>query len=269
MVDVSELLVEREPKEYEFPHASFQGFFAARELAKAEDDVTLQHHQQLVLQNWNAALWRETVLLYTAQLDPQDLNDIIRKGSELGSEAAQLAALCVKEYPRPEKVDDDLKALLENLETVTQDSRYQTLEELLNAGQWRDADQETHRLMITNPSVGKEEGQWFNRKDLEEFPCEDLRTLDQLWVKYSNGKFGFSVQKRIWQECGSPMTSGKEWDDFCVRVGWQDPTASRYVSADELQCNPSFSPAGELPWCFGVWGLDVGVGGSLLSRRDL
>jgi hypothetical protein len=122
---------------------------------------------------------------------------------------------------------------------------YHNLRDLLKAGQWRDADQETYRLMIT--TVGKEEGQWFDRKDLEEFPCEDLRTLDQLWVKYSNGKFGFSVQKRIWQDCGSPMTSGKEWDDFCVRVGWQDPTASRYVSADELQCNPSFSPAGELP----------------------
>ncbi|TVQ07395.1 MAG: NACHT domain-containing protein [Leptolyngbya sp. DLM2.Bin27] len=267
MVDVSELLVEREPKEYEFPHASFQGFFAARELAKAEDEATLQQHQQLVLQNWNAALWRETVLLYTAQLDPQDLNDIIPKASAFGSEAAQLADLCVKEYPRPEKVDDFLKALLENLETVTQDSKYQTLEEMLKAGQWRDADQETYRLMIT--TVGKEEGQWFERKDLEEFPCEDLRTLDQLWVKYSNGKFGFSTQKKIWQECGSPMTSGKEWDDFCVRVGWQDPTASRYMSSDEMIYNLVNSPRGELPAFSvpGVLGRWEGGGLRLLFSR--
>ena len=37
IVDVSELLVEREPGEYEFPHLSFQGFFAATRLAGAED----------------------------------------------------------------------------------------------------------------------------------------------------------------------------------------------------------------------------------------
>ncbi|MGB3308192.1 MAG: GUN4 domain-containing protein [Nodosilinea sp.] len=248
IVDVSELLVEREPKEYEFPHASFQGFFAARELAKAEDDATLQHHKQLVLQNWNAALWRETVLLYTAQLDPQDLNDIIRKGSQLGSEAAQLAALCVKEYPRPEKVEDDLKVLLEDLETVAQDSKYQKLEELLKAGQWRDADQETYRLMIT--TVDKEEGQGFERKDLEEFPCEDLKTIDGLWVQYSRGKFGFSVQKKIYVECGAKLNGEypglKIWYKFCDRVGWRK--SDQYLKSTDLQADLALSPEGEFPY---------------------
>lgn len=260
ILDVSELLVEREPKEYEFPHASFQGFFAARELAQLQNTTIAQN---LVLQNWNTALWRETVLLYTAQLDPDDLNDIIRKACELDSEAAQLAKLCLQEYPRPEKVDPTLQTLFQNLETVTQNSTYAKLEELLKAGQWREADQETYRLMITNPAVGKEEGQWFDRKDLEEFPCEDLRILDQLWVKYSNGKFGFSVQKKIWQGCGSPMTSGKAWDNFCVKVGWQDPTASHYMSSDELKYDLTFSPTGELP----LWG--GGVGSWLLSWGGL
>ncbi|MBW4652369.1 MAG: GUN4 domain-containing protein [Kaiparowitsia implicata GSE-PSE-MK54-09C] len=249
IVDVSELLVEREPGEYEFPHASFQGFFAATWLAKPQDQETLQKNAQLVLQNWNDALWRETVLLYTAQLTPGLLNQVIRKACEPGGEAAELATLALQEYPRPEKIGNDLKALLESLKDVAQDSKYRTLEKLLKAGKWRDADEETYRLMIT--TVGKEEEQWFERKDLEEFPCEDLRTLDQLWVKYSNGKFGFSVQKQIWQECGSPMTNSKEWDDFCVRVGWKDQTYRSMYR--EFIFDLINSPLGELP---NLWDVD-------------
>lgn len=273
IVDVSELLVEREPGEYEFPHASFQGFFAATWLAKPQDRETLQKNAQLVLQNWNDALWRETVLLYTAQLSPGLLSQVIRKACEPGGEAAELAALALQEYPRPEKIGEDLKILLQDLTTVAQDSKYQKLEELLKAGQWREADQETYRLMIT--TVGKEEGQWFDRKDVEEFPCKDLRTLDRLWVKYSNGKFGFSVQKRIWQYSGSPMSPGKEWDDFCARVGWQGSTASGEIrSSDEPKFDVNFSPRGELPFmrsAFSVWiFLRPPWGGvPFLARRDL
>jgi len=50
--------------------------------------------------------------------------------------------------------------------------------------------------------AGREEKGWLNIKDIEKFPCEDLRTIDQLWVEYSNGSFGFSVQKRIYRSVG-------------------------------------------------------------------
>jgi predicted NACHT family NTPase len=247
IVEVSELLVEREPGEYEFPHATFQGFFAASLLAQPEDLATIQKYAGLVLQNWNEAIWRETVLLYTAQLTPHLLNQVIRKACEQGSEAAELAAVCLKEYPRPDKISNDLTALLSSLKSVTQDSKYQKLEELLKAQEWREADKETYRLMIT--TVGKEEGQWFDSEDLENFPCEDLKAIDRLWVKYSKGKFGFSVQKQIWQECNRPMTTGKDfkdWDAFCVKVGWQNFLGDR-LNYSDLKADPRFSPTGEFP----------------------
>ena len=147
---------------------------------------------------------------------------------------------------------------------------YTRLRDLLRARDWRAADQETYRLMIT--TVGKEEGQWFDDKDLEEFPREELHTLDQLWVKYSHGHFGFSVQKEVWKEYDSPTTLGDEWDEFCVKLGWQDSTESRYMSEDELIYDPKKSPIAELPATF----LLCGIGSlihrryrSLLSRRDL
>jgi hypothetical protein len=99
---------------------------------------------------------------------------------------------------------------------------------LLKAGEWREADKETDRRMLE--AVGRKEDDYIRAEELKTFPCKDLRTIDRLWVKYSQGKFGFSVQKQIWQECGSPTNSGKDWDKFCVKVGWQDKTASRYFT---------------------------------------
>jgi len=264
IVEVSELLVEREPGEYEFPHASFQGFFAATQLAQAEDNSTIQKNIERVLQNWNAALWRETVLLYTAQLPPRLLNQVIRKACEQGSEAAQLATLALKEYPRPDKLSNELTAMLQTLTTQAQSSKYQKLEALLKAQQWRDADKETYRLMIT--TVGKEEGQGFDPEDLLNFPCEDLKAIDGLWVKYSQGKFGFSVQKQIYVETGNPLDGEyheETWKAFVERVGWL--RGGEYLNYADLQANPSLSPSGELPlWVVGWLGR---VGGGFLFSR--
>jgi hypothetical protein len=145
---------------------------------------------------------------------------------------------------------------------------YTRLRDLLKSGEWKQADQETYRLMIT--TVGKEEGKWFDRADLENFPCEDLKTLDQLWVKYSNGKWGFSVQKKIWQECGSPMTYNDEWEKFGDRVGWRKD--GNWIEKHDFTFDLQLSPPGEFPIVvFGfIWGLGVGLGycGFLFSRAE-
>ncbi len=267
IVDVSELLVEREPGEYEFPHLSFQGFFAATQLAGAQDLRQIQANTQLVLHNWNSSVWRETVLLYTAQLNPSRLDQVVRKACELGSEAAALAAICLNEYPRSEKVSAELKALLPNLTAVAQDSKYQLLEALLKMQHWQGADEETYRLIIT--TVGKEKGQVLSRVDLKNFPYDDLRTLDQLWVKYSKGKWGFSIQKQIWQECGSPMSHDSGWKKFCDRVGWHN--SGKIVEHNgitfDLQNSLPRILLGEFPGIFQGWGW--ALGDSLLSRKDL
>ncbi|MEL6384392.1 MAG: GUN4 domain-containing protein [Cyanobacteria bacterium J06626_18] len=124
---------------------------------------------------------------------------------------------------------------------------YTRLWELLQAGEWRDADLETWHRMLE--AVGRGKDDWIRADELRNFPCADLKTIDNLWQRYSGGNFGFTVQKKIWEECGSPTGSGKDWDRFCVKVGWQDETASRYLHYDELKANPDFSPTGEFPVC--------------------
>ncbi len=98
---------------------------------------------------------------------------------------------------------------------------YTELRDFLAAGKWKEADQETANVMLK--AANRESEGWLHVKDIDNFPCDDLRTIDQLWVHYSNGKFGFSVQKKIYMDqLGGTRDYNEEiWDEFCDRVGWR------------------------------------------------
>ncbi|MEG4250134.1 GUN4 domain-containing protein [Microcoleus sp. Pol10D4] len=40
-----------------------------------------------------------------------------------------------------------------------------------------------------------------SREEMNQIPCNILHEIDQLWVQYSNGHFGFSIQLDILEEC--------------------------------------------------------------------
>lgn len=96
---------------------------------------------------------------------------------------------------------------------------YSQLEKLLAQQNWRDADVETAKKMC---EVMKKANQgWLTKQDIQSFPCKDLLTIDRLWVNYSQGKFGFSVQKRIYQQLGGTSTyDAQVWNNFIHSVGW-------------------------------------------------
>jgi hypothetical protein len=244
VVQISELLVEREPDEFEFAHLSFQEYLAATEFAQQQQERPLYDYLH---DDW----WKPTILLYVAQV--KNPASLIRKAQEQG--AIDFAYACLQETTK--FIDPALKAELNALKQTVQTSRYQQLEAYLRTQQWKAADDETYRLMIT--AIGKEEGEWFEPEELLNFPCTDLRTIDQLWVKYSEGKFGFSVQKQIYVECGAKLDGNypgdKIWVKFGDRVGWRKDGG--WLSYNEL--NPSLSSLkGNFPLCGG------GVGGAFL-----
>lgn len=240
---ISELLVQREPEEFEFAHLSFQEFLAAKEIVRRQQEDLLYDHFG---EDW----WKSTILLYAAQVKKP--SGLIRAALERG--ARDLAYACWQETRK--RIDADLQKDLEELsilqETVVavQTSRYQQLEEYLKNQQWREADDETYRLMIT--TVGKEQGQWFEPEELRNFPCEELRAIDQLWVQYSQGRFGFSVQKKIYVECGATLDGkypgDKIWKEFGDRVGWRN--GGQWLSYQQLGDISLSSPQGIFP--FGV-----------------
>ena len=97
---------------------------------------------------------------------------------------------------------------------------YTKLRDLLVAKDWKEADLETDKRMLE--VAGRESQGWLRVEDVENFPCQDLGTIDKLWVKYSGGKFGFSVQKQIYQDLGGTKDyDEKVWESFGDKVGWR------------------------------------------------
>lgn len=99
---------------------------------------------------------------------------------------------------------------------------YTKLRDFLKTGKWKEADYETYLVMLQ--AVGRKENDWIREEELLNFPCKDLITINTLWVKYSNGKFGFSVQKEIYLSVGG-KTDGKydkeAWLKFAEKVEWR------------------------------------------------
>jgi hypothetical protein len=139
--------------------------------------------------------------------------------------------------------------------------RYLKLAYYLQQGEWRKADHETYLVMV---AVGDRDHKgYLDIPDIQQFPCEDLRIIDQLWLKYSEGRFGFSVQKQIYVDCGATRDDeypgDKIWYEFCDRVGWRKD--GNYLNYRDLKANPSWA-TGEFP---GGWGRWRGAGNSGLS----
>jgi hypothetical protein len=56
---------------------------------------------------------------------------------------------------------------------------------------------------------------------IRRFPCLDLQTIDYLWKTFSQGRFGFSAQKRVWESIkGSSNADHKAYQRFLDQVGW-------------------------------------------------
>ena len=126
---------------------------------------------------------------------------------------------------------------------------YTRLRDLLKAGNWKDADYETYLVMLK--VVGREDGDWIRDEELLNFPCTDLRTIDSLWVKYSNGRFGFSVQKKIYLEVGG-IPDGRydeeAWSKYGDRVGWRGwRVKESWINSEGLIFDTT-APVGHLPF---------------------
>ena len=149
---------------------------------------------------------------------PKELNSQISKSENL----AILKGMELLPKDRPQTVVKWLELLKEEADDLRSDKGvdYSQLRDYLKAGRWKEADEETARVMCK--AAGREKEGWLREEDIDNFPCTDLRTIDKLWVKYSQGRFGFSVQKRIYQSLGGTREyDEKIWEAFGDCVGWR------------------------------------------------
>jgi hypothetical protein len=142
---------------------------------------------------------------------------------------------------------------------------YAKLRDLLAAKEWKAADLETTHCMLA--VMDRQEKNYLSSEDFRKFPCQDLHNIDNLWVKYSRGKFGFSIQRAIWESCkksnyfvSSPIYHEKEWSKFGETVGWKTKRwldsfslGSGWYSYKDYNFSET-APKGHLP--SGSWGVN-------------
>jgi hypothetical protein len=105
------------------------------------------------------------------------------------------------------------------------------LRKLLANHDFKEADIETRKILL-HLSGRTHEGVLRNI-DIEKISCQDFREIDNLWVRYSKGRFGYSIQRQIWKKHGLEIETelvatpydlerlGYHVDKgFPVEVGW-------------------------------------------------
>lgn len=143
---------------------------------------------------------------------------------------------------------------------------YRQLRQLLAARRWKEADVETRKILLQ--VSGRSEAGWMRAEDFKQFPCEDLCMLDRLWVTYSKGRFGYSVQKQVWESIGGKVDLDYTiWCRFGDRLGWR--RNGNWLNYSDLNFDQNTAPLGHFP-AGGVDGIVLGkwdlVGAALASR---
>jgi hypothetical protein len=92
---------------------------------------------------------------------------------------------------------------------------YRPLQESLAEQDFRAADSLTRQKLCELAGEGAIQRKWLYFTEVEAFPNEDLLTLDGLWRAYSEGKFGFSVQRKLW------LSVGGDFPKLWPKIGWK------------------------------------------------
>lgn len=119
------------------------------------------------------------------------------------------------------------------------DLDYQPLQQLLAQQDFQGADVVTLQKMCEWAGAAAVERNWIYFTEVVNFPVVDLQTLDQLWRMSSEGKFGFSVQRRIW------LSVGKDFSQLWKKIDWKSGnTWTRYPKGFTWDLT---APQGHLP----------------------
>lgn len=224
----------------------------------------------IAIENYDQALQACQKLI---QLDPNDFNGWYNQSvcfakMQITEQALENLKEAVKLSPEESQKLAKSEAAFENLRD---DERFQDLmgsvvgvsylklKKLLKLKCWKEADEETAKV-IGDICEEISDSRKFESYLLDSLPVLDISTIDQLWVQFSSGKFGFSVQKRVFQECS------KDRNKFGERTGWRianEKGKYYWLSNDQFDYDYATAPKGHLP--SGLW---AGEDGWFENRRD-
>lgn len=94
-------------------------------------------------------------------------------------------------------------------------SKFDILQQHLSAQNFREADEETRRLLIVLAGEAAQKRGYVFFSEVQFIPEADLKAIDDLWRQHSNNRFGYSVQKRIFFD-----KVNQDFTNFFIKVGW-------------------------------------------------
>ncbi|MEB3229172.1 MAG: GUN4 domain-containing protein [Synechocystis sp.] len=99
---------------------------------------------------------------------------------------------------------------------------YAPLQDALAEGEFEQANEITRRLLLA--AAQRSQQGWLTADSINQVACWELKTMDDLWQRYSDNRFGFSVQYAIFQETGNRpgrLMAPENYDQFGDRIGWR------------------------------------------------
>jgi hypothetical protein len=140
---------------------------------------------------------------------------------------------------------------------------FDRLEDLLQKKQWKEANDETLRLLLCLADRRTED--WLLVGNIRNFSQDDLNTIDALWSNASQGRFGFGIQARLFEaSIGSlDIAKSEAWQFFDSLVEWRKDDKNCY----QFSLN---APEGHLPqWRKLIAGWGVSDRGISFLKRGL
>ncbi|MFM7229759.1 MAG: GUN4 domain-containing protein [Cyanobacteriota bacterium] len=140
------------------------------------------------------------------------------------------------------------------------------LQQALVLQQWEEADRVTSALLRRLAGPGAERRGYVYFSEVAPIAPADLDAIDHLWWFYSQGRYGFRVQRRLWQQCE------QRWERLWPLLGWKaEGIWTRYPTAFTWSLE---APEGHLPLVNQLRGVRVmdallrhpGIDGPALSR---
>lgn len=98
--------------------------------------------------------------------------------------------------------------------TSSQPISFDLLQQHLSNQDFRQADEETRRLLIVLAGDAAKKRGYVFFSEVKFISETDLKAIDELWKKYSNNRFGYSVQKKIFEKVN------KDFTNLFIKIGW-------------------------------------------------
>lgn len=116
---------------------------------------------------------------------------------------------------------------------------YQPLQDALARQDFEEADRLTRAKMCERAGDMAVRRKWLYFTEVDRLPPDDLRAIDALWRTYSEGKFGYSVQRELW------LGAGKSWEKLWPKIGWKSGSHwTRYPTEFDWSLD---APRGHMP----------------------